>query len=86
MANTIATQLRNKSENLKNGILQLKDELKKTNDEIMAYKQSHEAAVADLKAKHEAEMAQLVADNEDLTELVENNTAFISTIESSLGE
>ena len=83
---TIATQLRNKSASLKSGILQLTEELKRTNAEIVALMQSHEAAVANLKAKHEQELAQLLAENEDMTAEVEKNAEFISTIEKLIGE
>ena len=82
----IVTQLKQKSENLKAGILQLTMELKKTNDEIIAYRDAHEAEVANLKAKHEAELNKLIEDYEDITELVEKNNAFITAIGQYLNE
>lgn len=83
MANT-AEILRNKSESLKNGIIQLNNELKKTNAEAVAMQQTHESVLANLKARHEQELAQLIADNEDMTDLIEKNTAFISAVENLL--
>ena len=84
--NNAASQLRNRSESLKSGIIQLTNELKNTNNEIVAIMQTHEAAVESLKARHEQELAQLIAENEDMTELVEKNTAIISAVENLLGE
>lgn len=84
MAQTAET-LRNKAENLKAGILQLTMELKKTNDEILAYTEAHAAEVANLNARHEAELARLNADYEDMTELAEKNLAFINTVGQLLG-
>lgn len=79
---TIATQLCAKAETLKNGILQLNEELKKTNAEIETYQQTHELELASLKARHEQELAQLMAQREDCAVAIENNKAFISTIEN----
>lgn len=76
-----AEQLRSLSENLKTTIVGLAFDLKKVNDAIVAKKESHETEVANLKARHEAELARLIADNEDLTEVVEKNAEFISAVE-----
>lgn len=79
-----AEQLRSLSENLKTAIVGLAFDLKKVNDAIVAKKESHETEVANLKARHEAELAQLIADNEDMTEIVAKNTEFISAVEKLL--
>lgn len=80
-----AEQLRQMSENTKTAIVGLAFDLKKINDAIVAKKESYEAEVANLKARHEAELARLVAGNEDMTEVVENNREFISAVEKLLG-
>ncbi len=80
-----AEQLRQMSENTKTTIINLAFDLKKINDAIIERQHNHEAAVANLKARHEAELARLIEDNEDLTEVVEKNTMFISAVEKLLG-
>lgn len=79
-----AEQLRSLSENLKTAIVGLAFDLKKVNDAIVAKKESHETEVANLKARHEAELARLIADNEDMTEIVAKNTEFILAVEKLL--
>jgi hypothetical protein len=76
-----AEQLRSLSENLKTAIVGLAFDLKKVNDAIVAKKESHETEVANLKARHEAELARLIADNEDMTEIIAKNTELISAVE-----
>jgi hypothetical protein len=76
-----AEQLCSLSENLKTAIVGLAFDLKKVNDAIVAKKESHETEVANLKARHEAELARLIADNEDMTEIIAKNTELISAVE-----
>lgn len=78
-------QLRQMSENTKTAIVGLAFDLKKINDAIVAKKESYESEIANLKARHEAELARLIADNEDMTEVVSNNQEFISAVEKLLG-
>lgn len=87
MANNVQVeQLRARSESVRSAIIQFTAELKKINDEINAYKQAHDAAVANLKAKHEQELAQMIDNYEDLTEEAEKNNTFIDTVGRLLGE
>lgn len=79
-------QLRVMTENLKKGILQLVGELKKVTAESAAAEQAHNAAVEDLKVRHEQELAQLNASYEDMSALVNENTAFIEAIEQLFAE
>lgn len=79
MASTAET-LRLKSENLKVGIGQLVNELRKTNDEIAAQMEQNKATVA----QAEANIEQLHADNEELAALKADNETFISQAEDIL--
>ena len=81
-----AEQLRSLSENIKSTIVSLTSDLEAITNAIDAKNKAHKAEVENLKNKHAAELAALIENHEDLTELVENNTAFISTIKSFFGE
>ncbi len=81
MINT-STALRNKSEALKNGIGQLVQELKKTNDEIATQLQINENSVE----QHHKDIEQLGKDNEALAVLRADNETFISKVEEILAE
>lgn len=79
-------QLRSLAENLKSTIVTIASDLETVINALDAKNKAHKAEVENLKNKHAAELAALIENHEDLTELVENDTAFISTIKSFLGE
>lgn len=80
-----AEQLRSKSNNLKNGIKQLIEQLRVTNADIVAQVSANEKSIEQINAQHEVNIAKLRADNEALNSLITENDAFISKVEEILG-
>ena len=74
--------LRVKSENLKNGIAPLLQQIVSTNLEIAKQIETNNATIAQATAS----IAQLERDNEELAVLRAENEKFISKVEESLGE
>ena len=81
MANT-AKELRIKSENLKNGIAPLLQQIVTTNLEIAKQIEDNKALIAQANANIE----QLYRDNDDLAVLKAENETFISKVEEFLAE
>ena len=79
-----AAQLRQKSENIIASIKNMVKNLKQVNAEIVAKQSAYKANVENLKAKHEMELAKLIADNEGLDSIVNKNQALIENVESFL--
>lgn len=81
MANT-AKELRIRSENLKNGIAPLLQQLVTTNLEIAKQIEENEALIAQANANIE----QLYRENDELAVLKTDNETFISKVEGILAE
>lgn len=81
MANT-ANELRIRSENLKNGIAPLLQQLVTTNLEIAKQIEENEALIAQANANIE----QLYRENEELAVIKGDNETFISKVEGILAE
>lgn len=81
MANT-AEELRIKSENLKNGIAPLLQQIVTTNLEIAKQIEENTALIA----RAEANIEQLYRDNDELAVLKAENETFISKVEEVLAE
>ena len=81
MANT-AKELRIKSENLKNGIAPLLQQLVTTNLEIAKQIEDNKTLIA----QNEANIEQLYRENDELTVLKADNETFIAQVEEILAE
>lgn len=81
MANT-AKELRIKSENLKNGIAPLLQQLVTTNLEIAKQIEDNKTLIA----QNEANIEQLYRENEELAVLKTDNETFIAQVEEILAE
>lgn len=85
MAQT-AEQLRQKSENIIAGIKNMLKNLKQVNAEIVAARSKNQASLESIKAKHEMELAQLIAEKEALDAQITANEDFAKKIEEIIGE
>lgn len=85
MAQT-AEQLRQKSENIIAGIKNMLKNLKQVNAEIVAARGKNQASLESIKAKHEMEIAQLLAEKEALDAQIAANEDFAKKIEEIIGE
>lgn len=81
MANT-AEELRIKSENLKNGIAPLLQQIVTTNLEIAKQIEDNKTLIA----QNEANIEQLYRENEELATIKGDNETFISKVEEFLAE
>lgn len=85
MAQT-AEQLRQKSENIIAGIKNMLKNLKQVNAEIVAARSKNQASLESIKARHEMELAQLLAEKEALDAQIAANEDFAKKIEEIIGE
>jgi DNA repair exonuclease SbcCD ATPase subunit len=85
MAQT-AEQLRQKSENIIAGIKNMLKNLKQVNAEAVAARSKNQASLESIKAKHEMELAQLIAEKEALDAQITANEDFAKKIEEIIGE
>lgn len=85
MAQT-AEQLRQKSENIIAGIKNMLKNLKQVNAEAVAARGKNQASLESIKARHEMELAQLIAEKEALDAQIIANEDFAKKIEEIIGE
>mgnify|MGYP007112546388 CR=1 FL=1 len=85
MAQT-AEQLRQKSENIIAGIKNMLKNLKQVNAEIVAARGKNQASLESIKARHEMELAQHLAEKEALDAQIAANEDFAKKIEEIIGE
>ncbi len=85
MAQT-AEQLRQKSENIIAGIKNMLKNLKQVNAEAVAARGKNQASLESIKAKHEMEIAQFLAEKEALDAQIAANEDFAKKIEEIIGE
>ena len=81
-----AAQLRQKSENIIAGIKNMLKNLKQVNAEIVAKRGENQANLESIKARHEMELAQLIAENEALDAQIAANEDFAKKIDEILGK
>lgn len=85
MAQT-AEQLRQKSNNVIAGIKGMLKNLKQINAEIVAARGENQASLDNIKARHDMELAQLLAEKEALDSQIAANEDFAKKIEEIIGE
>lgn len=81
-----SAQLRQKSENIIAGIKNMLKNLKQVNAEIVAKRGENQANLESIKARHEMELAQLIAENEALDAQIAANEDFAKKIDEILGK
>ncbi len=81
-----AAQFRQKSENIIAGIKNMLKNLKQVNAEIVAKRGENQANLESIKARHEMELAQLIAENEALDSQIAANEDFAKKIDEILGK
>lgn len=73
-------QLRSLAEGLKNAIIEMTSDLETVVNAIEVKKEEHDTEVANLKLRHEQELARLIENYEDMTEFIAEAKELASAI------